>query len=72
MDAIDLQPCRLLIQVARIDDEVHNLDGDIITSPKSGKTYVSQDAVILYIGYSMCRSTGGYFAASLGENCVTA
>jgi alkaline phosphatase len=40
----------LATDVATISDREYNLSGVTITSPKSGKTYVSQDAVMLFIG----------------------
>jgi hypothetical protein len=40
----------LITDVATISDKEYNLSGVTITSPKSGKTYVSQDAVTLFIG----------------------
>ena len=46
--------------IAEINGKVYNLNGVTITSPKSGKTYVSQDALLLFAGKGMCYGMTGY------------
>jgi alkaline phosphatase len=57
--------------VAKIDGKVYNLSGVTITSPKSGKTYVSQDALALFAGKCMCYGITGY-ATWDGTNLASA